>query len=93
MDTLIFSQPAIFRLQQLASHLHRKTGVRHKLSTPEGIVGLLNDSRRSPTDDIQECYAAFFTELNEEQIRALVERGFNFMPDIPSRSALARHAS
>ena len=90
MDTLIFSQPAIFRLQQLSLHLYRRTGVRHKLSTPEGIASLLKDSRQTQAGDIKDCYAAFIQELDEAQIDALAARGISLMPVLQPRSAAAR---
>src|SRR5690606_872902 len=75
VDRLIFSQSAIFRLQQLARHLHRQTGARYKLSTTQGIVNLLNASSETPSPNIRHRYAAFVNELNEEQIKALAEEG------------------
>lgn len=75
MDTVIFSQSAIFRLQQLARHLHRQTGARYKLSTTDGIVNLLNASNQTHSTDIRHCYTAFVNELDDEQIDTLAAEG------------------
>lgn len=75
MNRLIFSQSAVFRLQQLASQVHQETGVRHKLSTTQGIVDLLTDGGKYLTGDIKSCYEAFVLELNERQINALGTEG------------------
>jgi hypothetical protein len=74
VDILIFSQTAIFRLQQLGSQYYRLTGERFKLSTEEGIINLLQASSMAFDDKIQYCYDEFVTELNSRQIRALNER-------------------
>jgi len=44
MDTLIFSQTAIFRLQQLGSQYYHNTGERHRLANESGILELLQSS-------------------------------------------------
>jgi len=75
VETLIFSQSAIFRLQQLARHLHRQTGARYKLSTTQGIVGLLNASGETHSANIRHRYAAFVNELDDEQLEKLTEEG------------------
>lgn len=75
MDTLIFSQSAIFRLQQLGSRFYHHSGVRHKLATPQGILDLLNDTSRMHEHDVRACYDAFVMELNKRQLDALAERG------------------
>src|SRR5690606_22291193 len=75
VDRLIFSQSAIFRLQQLARHLHRQTGARYKLSTTQGIVGLLNASSKTQSPNIRHRYAAFVNELEEEQLQILATEG------------------
>lgn len=80
MDTLIFSQAAIFHLQQLANHMHRHTGVRHKLSTTQGIINLLIEGAESPAPDIKRCYAAFALELNQRQLDALAHQGISINP-------------
>lgn len=75
MDTLIFSQSAIFRLQQLGSQFYHYTGIRHKLATNQGILDLLNASALSREPDVSTCYDAFVMELNKRQIDALADRG------------------
>lgn len=90
MDTLIFSQSAIFRLQQLASQVYRDTGVRHKLSNTQGIVSLLNESVYSAKPGVQTHYDAFVMELNKRQIDALLAQGVNVRPPLDSAQALRR---
>jgi hypothetical protein len=74
MDTLIFSQTAIFRLQQLGSQYYRLTGERHKLATQEGILTLLRDSALVSDRKVRRCYDAFVEELNSRQIDSLKVR-------------------
>lgn len=75
MDTLIFSQTAIFRLQQLGSQYYSCTGERHKLATQEGILDLLRASALASDRKVRACYDSFVLELNKRQIDALAERG------------------
>lgn len=75
MDKLIFSQAAIFHLQQLANHLHRQTGIRYKLSTTEGILSLLSAGGNAHMPHIRKCYDAFVMELNKRQLDALAAQG------------------
>ena len=75
MDTLIFSQSAIFRLQQLVSQHYHHTGVRHKLATQEGILDLLREAALVTDKKVRNSYDAFVRELNKRQIDALAERG------------------
>lgn len=75
MDTLIFSQTAIFRLQQLASQYYHYAGIRHKLANQAGILTLLKDSAMVSERAVRTAYEAFVLELNERQINALAERG------------------
>lgn len=74
MDTLIFSQTAIFRMQQLASCLYHKTGTRHRMATQEGMLGLLRDAGSSADKDIRQYYDAFVIELNKHQLEMLEAR-------------------
>ena len=74
MDTLIFSQTAIFRMQQLASCVYHKTGTRHRMATPEGMLGLLRDAGASTDREIREYYDSFVVELNKRQLDALEAR-------------------
>lgn len=74
MDTLIFSQTAIFRMQQLASCFYHKTGTRHRMATQEGMLGLLRDAGSSSDRDIRQYYDSFVVELNQRQLNALEAR-------------------
>jgi hypothetical protein len=74
MDNLIFSQTAIFRMQQLASSYYHKTGIRHRMASPEGMLALLRETGLSTDRDIRQCYDAFVVCLNERQIDMLRER-------------------
>lgn len=75
MDSLIFSQIAIFRLQQLGSQYYRQSGVRHKLATENGIIALLQSSAVITERGVSSAYDAFVMELNGRQVDALTERG------------------
>jgi len=75
MDTLIFSQTAIFRLQQLGSQYYHHTGERHKLASESGILELLQSSALITDRKVRGAYDAFVSELNKRQIDALIERG------------------
>lgn len=75
MNTLIFSQAAIFRLQQLGSQYYRHTGERHKLADENGILDLLQSSAPIADRNVRSAYHAFLLELNHFQIEALAERG------------------
>lgn len=84
----IFSQAAVFRLQQLSNQVYQCTGVRHKLSHPGSIVSLLNEGAQSPRRDVRNGYDAFVMELNKRQIDALLESGANLrLPIAATRSA------
>lgn len=75
MDTLIFSQTAIFRLQQLGSQYYHHTGERHRLANEHGILDLLQSSALIADRKVRGAYDAFVMELNKRQIDALAERG------------------
>lgn len=75
MDTLIFSQTAIFRLQQLGSQYYHNTGERHRLATDGGILELLRSSALVSDRKVRAAYDAFVMELNKRQIDALATRG------------------
>jgi hypothetical protein len=75
MDTLIFSQTAIFRLQQLASQYYHNTGERHRLANESGILELLQSSALISDRKVRAAYDAFVMELNKRQIDALTKRG------------------
>lgn len=74
METLIFSQTAIFRMQQLASSVYHKTGIRYRMATQEGMLELLRESALSTDASVRECYDAFVMELNKRQIDMLAAR-------------------
>ena len=74
MDTVIFSQTAIFRMQQLASCVYHKSGIRHRMATQEGMLGLLRDAGASTDKDIRQYYDAFVMELNKRQLEMLEAR-------------------
>jgi hypothetical protein len=75
MDTLIFSQTAIFRLQQLGSSYYHHTGERHRLASESGILELLQSSALISDRKVRSTYDAFVMELNKRQIDALTQRG------------------
>ena len=75
MNTLIFSQTAIFRLQQLGSQYYHHTGERYRLANENGIVELLQSSALIEDRKVRNAYHAFLMELNKPQIAALTERG------------------
>lgn len=75
MDTLIFSQTAIFRMQQLASCVYHITGNRHRMATQEGMLGLLKEAATSTDKDIRHYFDAFLMELNKRQLDMLEVRG------------------
>jgi len=93
MDTLIFSQTAIFRLQQLGSQYYRQTGERHKLANESGILELLQSSAMISNREVRNAYDAFVLELNKRQIDALTHRGINLRVPMHSSSVNSiRHA-
>ena len=75
MNTLIFSQAAIFRLQQLGSQYYRCTGERYKLADENGIRDLLQSSAPIADRKVRSAYHAFLSELNQSQRDALTDRG------------------
>jgi hypothetical protein len=74
MDSLIFSQTAIFRMQQLASCLYHKTGIRYRMATQEGMLDLLRDGSASRDGEVRQYYDSFVLELNKRQLDMLEER-------------------
>jgi hypothetical protein len=67
MNSLLFSQAAIYRLQQLATLVKQKTGVRHQLSDPKSTINLLRYSCTSPDMHIYDAYRHFSSELEDDQ--------------------------
>lgn len=90
MTNPIFSQAAIFRLQQLASAVHKHAGIRHKLSEPDNLMALLRYSSMAPTGNIALQYQAFIRILTLVERTALVERGIPLEPASPERAAELR---
>lgn len=84
MTGLIFSQSAIFHLQQLSSSFFRKNGVRYRISSEDGIFSLLQKSASSSETDIRKNYDAFVLELNARQIAALTSKGIKLR--LPTQS-------
>lgn len=80
MTTPIFSQAAIYRLQQLAAAVHRQTGVRHRLSTPASLAALLSYSERTQNPEVATCYQAFNRLLDEDQRQSLQRQGVTIKP-------------
>jgi len=93
MDTLIFSQSAIFRLQQLGSQFYHHTGERHKLATQEGILDLLRKSALVSERGVRNAYDAFVMELNKRQMDALSTRGVKLRAPLSLVSMPIRQAS
>lgn len=71
MSTPIFSQAAIFRLQQLAGAVHKHSGVRHKLSEPSSLLTLLRYGAQAPTPGIALQYQTFIQILDRTEKDAL----------------------
>lgn len=90
MDSLIFSQTAIFRLQQLASCMYHKTGVRYRLAMPEGMLDLLRASSASRDAEVRQFYDSFVLELNKRQLDMLAARNVTLRQ--PFRSSVMSSA-
>ncbi len=93
MDTLIFSQTAIFRMQQLASCVYHKTGVRHRMATPDGMLSLLKEAGTSSDRDIRQYYDAFVLELNKRQLDMLEARNVKMRQPFAGSAHQIRKAS
>jgi hypothetical protein len=91
MHQLIFSQAAVFHLQQLANQVCHHTGVRYKLSETAGVLSLLNEGAYSSLDDIRTSYEAFVMELNKRQIDALLAQGATVRPPRPVTQLYGQH--
>ncbi|MFO1389695.1 hypothetical protein [Cellvibrio sp.] len=89
MDILIFSQTAIFRLQQLGSAYYHSTGERHRLATESGILDLLKSSALVSDKKVRAAYDAFVMELNKRQIDALAARSIKLR--LPMHTSLVTH--
>src|SRR5690606_10258384 len=93
MDTLIFSQTAIFRMQQLASCVYHNTGHRHRMATQEGMLGLLKEAATSIDKDIRHYFDAFLMELNKRQINMLEAQGVKMRKPFATSSSAPALAS
>ncbi len=75
MQSLVFSQTAVYQLQQLSKAVREKTGVRHRLSDPKSVISLLRYSSTSPDANIFLHFGRFTNELETEQRDYLQGRG------------------
>ncbi|RYY74255.1 MAG: hypothetical protein EOO52_15475 [Gammaproteobacteria bacterium] len=90
MNALIFSQSAIFRLQQLATHYYHHTGVRHKLANEDGILELLQFSSLETNRNVRNAYDAFVNELNKRQIDALTKKGVSLRLPLQAAASISQ---
>jgi len=88
MSTPIFSQAAIFRLQQLAGAVHRQTGVRYKLSNLEHLIALLQVAAQTTHPEVALHYRAFFSLLNSAQRQSLTQNGWAAPGPLTRRQAI-----
>ncbi|MDO6747607.1 hypothetical protein [Gilvimarinus sp. 1_MG-2023] len=77
---IIFTQAAIYRLQQLASLVYRHTGNRFRLSSFEGQIQLLRAAAVTIHPDVQTCCEHLAGELYPQQLSLLNRSGINLMP-------------
>jgi hypothetical protein len=91
MDNLLFSQNALYQLQQLVKPVRDKTGVRHRLSDQKDLFSLLRYSCTSPDSVISEYYSMFIDELNDEQKAYLQGRGLLLTRTIKPKDLSSRH--
>ena len=75
MEQLLFSQGALYQLQQLVKPVRSKTGVRHRLADQKDLFSLLRYSCTSPDPLISDYYSQFIAELDEGQKVYLQSRG------------------
>ncbi len=80
MQSLVFSQAGIYYLQQLATFVRQKTGVRHQLSDQRSTISLLRYSCTSPDMEIYDAYNEFTDTLSEDQRKYLQGRGLLMPP-------------
>ncbi len=81
MKSLVFSQTAVYQLQQLSKAVRDKTGVRHRLSDQKSIFSLLRYSSTSPDANIFKHFGRFTNELEQEQREYLQGRGL-MLPEV-----------
>ncbi|MEX1033951.1 MAG: hypothetical protein WDZ30_11370 [Cellvibrionaceae bacterium] len=93
MEKIIFSQSGVYRLQQLASQVRCITGIRHKLSDESAMIELLRSSASSDHKVIQTYFAAFTSELDEQQRSSLVAKGIHGPADTQGYRPHARQST
>jgi len=81
MQSLVFSQTAVYQLQQLSKAVRDKTGIRHRLSDPKSVISLLRYSSTSPDANIFRYFGRFTNELEIEQRDYLQGRGL-MLPEV-----------
>lgn len=84
---LIFSQPGVFRLQQLANTIYHQTGQRHRLSSEQGINQLLRTATQLSHPEIRHAFERFTRELNHQQLQQLALRGIAMPSELPLTEA------
>lgn len=72
---IIFSQAAIYRLQQLASLVYRHTGKRFRLSSFDSQLQLLRTATASAHPEVQDCCSHLAGELHPHQLALLNSSG------------------
>jgi len=75
MKALHFSPASLFHLQQLATMVKQKTGVRHAMSDPTNVLHLLRYCCRCDDTKIGGIYYQFTDELEQEQRDYLTSYG------------------
>jgi len=75
MKALNFSPASLFHLQQLATMVKQKTGIRHSMSDPTDALHLLRYCCRCEDAQISEVYYLFSRELEQEQRDYLTSYG------------------
>lgn len=81
MESLVFSQAAVYQLQQLSKIVRSQTGVRHRLSDPKSVMSLLRFSSTSPDAEVFKYFGRFTNELDVEQRSYLQGRGL-MLPEV-----------
>jgi len=82
VTTPIFSQAAVYWLQQLASAVYHETGERHRLSDSNSLLALLRHSEVSRHPKVIRCYQEFLDILTEEQAQELAGEGLQLKPGV-----------
>lgn len=93
MNTPIFSQAAIYRLQQLASAVHRQSGMRYRLSKPDNLMALLRYANESGHPEVALYYRAFFGLLSRPERASLQQHGIELRQPDAQPFSVSRQAS